>query len=585
MESINVSISDKITNKKNIQGYLKGIPSSPGIYIADSFIIDTEYFVTSSTIVSPENISDELIRFEKVIENLNYEYDDVLKKSEFLSASVIPIIETYQLLINDEIINSKINDLIKQGYDVESAVIMEYDFQRSLFRNAKDNLLKERAADLDNVKRRILTSLNQKEIDYSLASGKILVAQTISPTDIVKYKEAGAMGIITEMGGIASHVSILARSFEMPAVIGVKDASKILANSIEIIIDGFTGLIIYNPDYPIKKRYEQKLNEIEEHRKSLGKLVKFNSETIDKHKVHLLANIDRLEDVKNALISGSEGIGLVRSESLLLNSLHIPDEETQYGWYREISDRMYPNPVTIRCFDIGSDKFSDGIPIIENNPALGLRGIRFLLYSRDVFKTQIKAILRASENKNVRIMLPMVTNVTEILQAKVLIQECMSYLKNNSVNFDKNIQLGIMIETPAAALMADELSKVSDFFSIGTNDLTQYTLAADRTNDLVTEIYDAFHPAVLKLISVVAKSAKNAGITVGICGELASHSAATQLLIGLGINELSVPPALLLELKNRILKINYKDSIKLSDKLIHLPNSSDILRELENEIN
>jgi phosphotransferase system enzyme I (PtsI) len=502
-----------------------------------------------------------------------------------LSASVIPIIETYQLLINDEIINSKINDLIKQGYDVESAVIMEYDFQRSLFRNAKDNLLKERAADLDNVKRRILTSLNQKEIDYSLASGKILVAQTISPTDIVKYKEAGAMGIITETGGIASHVSILARSFEMPAVIGVKDASKILANSIEIIIDGFTGLIIYNPDYPIKKRYEQKLNEIEEHRKSLGKLVKFNSETIDKHKVHLLANIDRLEDVKNALISGSEGIGLVRSESLLLNSLHIPDEETQYGWYREISDRMYPNPVTIRCFDIGSDKFSDGIPIIENNPALGLRGIRFLLYSRDVFKTQIKAILRASENKNVRIMLPMVTNVTEILQAKVLIQECMSYLKNNSVNFDKNIQLGIMIETPAAALMADELSKVSDFFSIGTNDLTQYTLAADRTNDLVTEIYDAFHPAVLKLISVVAKSAKNAGITVGICGELASHSAATQLLIGLGINELSVPPALLLELKNRILKINYKDSIKLSDKLIHLPNSSDILRELESEIN
>ncbi len=570
---------------RNTQGFLKGIPSSSGIAVGNAFLIETETFIPSDSKISADMIESEITRIKNTIEHLNNDYTEVLSNSQFLGSSVISIIETYQLIINDTFINNNIFNRIREGYDSESAVIGEYELQKSMFRNSKDQLLRERSIDLDNVKRRFLAALRHHIPDYESAKDKILVALTISPTDLVKYKEAGAIGIITEMGGIASHVSILARSFEMPAIIGVKDAAKIISVGLGLIIDGFTGLIIYNPDLLIRKRYDTRISDIEKHKKSLGRLVKVKSETLDKHRIKLLANIDRLDDIKSALITGSDGAGLVRTESFLAHFDKIPDEEVQYGWYREIADRLYPNPVTIRCFDIGSDKFSLGIPIHENNPALGLRGIRFLLYNRDVFTTQIKAILRASVNKNVKIMLPMVSDIHELITAKKIINECIAAFNKTDLFFDNKVPVGIMIETPSAVLSADYLAKESDFFSIGTNDLTQYTLAADRTNDLVTEFYDSFHPSVLKMISMAAKSAEKAGIPISICGELAGHAAATPLLIGMGISELSVPPSLVLELKNRILKINYQESKILADRLLQMSSSDDILKVLESEIN
>lgn len=567
------------------QGFLKGIPSSSGIAMGKALIIEPEPPISSNTRINADSIESEIKRFHNVLEILNNEFDDVLKNSGQLGAAVLNIIETYKFIINDSYINSNIEKIISSGYDSESALIREYEKQKSFFLSAKDEILRDRANDLENVKRRLISVLHHRTPDYAPAKDRVLIAQTLSPTDIVKYKEAGALAVITEMGGIASHLSILARSFEMPAVIGVKDATKIISSDTDIIIDGFTGLIIYNPDFAVIKRFKSKISEIEEHKKLLGKFAKIQSETLDKHRIHVVANVDRLDDVKNALISGAEGVGLVRSESFLANTGKIPVEDIQYGWYKEIADRMYPEMVTIRCFDVGSDKFSAGIPQHENNPALGLRGIRFLLYSREVLTTQLRAILRASVNKNIRIMIPMISDTSEVITVKKILAECMKNLDEEGISYDKKIKLGIMIETPAAVMISDILAKECDFFSIGTNDLTQYTLAADRTNDLITEIYDSFHPAVLKLIKIVADNASKHGIPVGLCGELAGHSAATPLLLGLGIKELSVPPSLILELKKRILETNMQNAKELTRKLLEMPNSNSILKILESELN
>ncbi|MFA5512104.1 MAG: phosphoenolpyruvate--protein phosphotransferase [Candidatus Kapaibacterium sp.] len=565
------------------QGFLKGIPSSSGIAIGNALVIEHESVLSADIMVSMDMTDNECLRFKNAVKQLSEEFEEVIVSSHSLAAGAVAIIDTYNQLINDDFINSKVIQKISEGFLAESAVIREFEYQKNIFRNSKDQILRERVIDLDNIKRRILSALSHHTPDYSTGMGKILVVQTISPTDLVKYKEAGAVGLITEVGGIASHASILARSFEMPAVIGVKDAAKVISNDAGVIIDGFTGLIIYNPDYALSKRYEKRVSEIIEHKNSLGKLAKIKPETIDKIHIRLLANVDRLEDVKSALLLGAEGIGLVRSESLLSNTGKIPDEDIQFGWYREIADRMYPQEVTLRCFDIGSDKFSTGIPLHENNPALGLRGIRYLLYSREIFSSQIRAMLRASVNKNVRIMLPMICDVSELLTAKSIIKECMKELEESGVPFDGNIPVGIMIETPSAVVTARNLAKIADFFSIGTNDLTQYTLAADRTNELVTEYYDSFHPSVLKLIEFTCKIAKEAGISVSICGELAGHAAATPLLIGMGVSQLSVPPNLLPELKNRILNLDYSESKKLSEELLEMNNSHDILKILESE--
>jgi phosphotransferase system enzyme I (PtsI) len=579
---LNETLTTDSDNTKELQGFLKGIPSSNGIAIASAEVYEQDHSYHYDFKISEDEIESEMERLKVALEHLNFDYQEVLKNSSKLSSVVSQIIETYQLILNDEFVLNNVYERIKKRLNAESAVVKEFDTQKELFAKSKDEIIRERGVDIENVKLRIISALNQRSPDYNSANGKIIVAQNLTPTDIVKLKEAGALGIITEIGGIASHVSILARSFEMPAIIGVKDATKMIHQNQELIIDGFTGLIIYSPDFSILLRYKKKINEIEEHKKKLGDLVKVATKTIDNKIIHLFANIDRLDDIKSALITGSEGIGLARSETLLSGLSRIPDEEMQFGWYREIANRMFPNEVTIRCFDIGSDKFSAGIPIKESNPALGLRGIRYLLYNKYVFKQQLRAILRASINRNVRIMLPMISDIGELMSAKAIVNECMQELEANSISYDANIKVGIMIETPAAVMTAETLAPECDFFSIGSNDLTQYTLAADRTNELVTEIYDSFHPAVLKMIAITSKVGRLAGIPVCVCGELASHSAATQLLLGMGITELSLPGPLLLELKNRILKINYSDSVKLADELLKLPNSFEILKRLEN---
>ncbi len=557
-------------NKKagRYESVLKGIPSSPGLAIGRVKIIYRESIIIPSKHIPEEEIPFELDKFKTAIEELIKEFLAVLNKMEKEAKNVIAVLETNLFILTDDFMLESIKSRIKKGYSAESAVMQEFDSQRQFLTKSRDSILRERAMELDNIKHRLLSVLRDNKLDIEIDSETILVAQTLSTTDLVNLKEAGVKAIVTEIGGISSHLSILARSFEIPAVIGVKDATQAIKDRAEIIVDGYSGIVTINPGRKTKSLFKIKKSKEVEHRSKLGDLVRQSSETLDGRKIMLMSNIDFPEDVESAVLVGSEGIGLVRSENLILLHGDFPDAKIQYEWYKAMADRAYPNNITIRAFDVGSDKYAEGVPVHENNPALGFRGIRFLLTRDDLFKAQICAVLRASVNKNVKLMLPMITNVYELLKSLKIINICKQELEKENVKFDKHIPIGVMIETPAAALIADQLAEYVQFFSIGTNDLTQYTLAADRTNDLVADYYNSFHPGIMKLIKMTVDAAEKYNIPVSVCGEMAGHAASTSLLIGLGVTELSVSPAVLLETKNRVRSTKYSDSVILAEKIM-----------------
>ncbi|MFP4527576.1 MAG: phosphoenolpyruvate--protein phosphotransferase, partial [Candidatus Kapaibacterium sp.] len=544
---------------------LKGIPSSAGIAIGTARVLEPESIVSPQERIPRDKIESEINRFDIALSELIREFSDVLEKVRGESKNIVAIIETNLMIATDPTFTDSVTTRIKEGYSVESSIIYEFDRQKQFFKKSRDQILRERAGELDHIKERLLGTLRNRCLYYGLARNSIIVAQSLTPSDLVNLKESSVLAIVTELGGIASHMSILARSFEIPAVIGVKKATQFIKDGAKIIVDGYSGTVLNNPDQEAIAEYEQRREQAIQNRKKLGTLANVTTQTSDKREIKAMANVDFLEDVNLALVAGADGIGLVRSENLLLSLEHFPDEEEQYQWYKEIAERMYPSPVTIRVFDLGSDKYSKGMPRHEDNPALGFRGIRFLLSRLDVFEVQIRAILRASVDKNVRIMIPMITNLSEVIRAFNIIEKCKHDLSIEGIDHDERMPFGVMIETPAAAILAEEIAKFCNFFSIGTNDLTQYTLASDRTNELVSDVFDSFHPAVLKLMKMTVDAAHRQGIDVGICGEIAGHSAATQLIIGLGIDEISVSPTILLETKKRILDSNFEDSVRFSE--------------------
>lgn len=569
--------------QKNIERRMKGIPASQGICIGKAVVLRAEAFVSSVEHIEPEEIPTEIARFYAALESSATELQHIIEIAEKEANHVAPILETYLLILTDQTASDSIKRRIQQGYySAEIAVVQEFDAQKQFFKLAKDPILRERAVELDHVKDRLLDGLRNRSITHSVAAKSIVVSPSITPTDLMMFNQAGALAFITEVGGIASHASILARSLSIPAVIGVRDAAQVIHTDDMLIIDGNAGLIICNPKPETLAKYEKRKLDEEENRRKLGKLANLKAETHDGHSIHLLANIDSLEDVEAARNSGADGIGLVRSEYLIIQRQHFPTEEEQYDWYKQIAEQMYPHPVTIRAFDVGSDKYAEGLPH-EDNPALGVRGIRFLLHRKDIFKSQIKAVLRASQHRNLRLMLPMIATTEELQESLDLIGKCKRQLRKSNTAFDEHLPVGIMIETPAAAIMAVDFAQKADFFSIGTNDLTQYTLASDRTNEFVAHIFDPFHPAVLRLMKIAIDAAKARNIPVGICGEMAGHSAATELLIGLGVTELSVTPPLLLELKKRIRKSDYLKAQILAVVALGSDSSNDVRKIIAKE--
>lgn len=568
------------SESKNSTMLLKGIACSPGIAAGNSFVIKTDNLVMPLENIAPSEVDDELARFKSALNDVTAEFISALEKVKKEAQNIVAIVETNLMIISDPLLTGSIERRISQGFSVENAIVQEFDNLKRYFKLSHDEIIRERAVELDQIKDRLLSALRNRCIYYAIPKDSVVIAQSVTPTDIINFKEAGVAAIVTDVGGIASHASILARSFEIPMVIGAKAATQFARDKATVVVDGFLGTVILNPSEDDLKDYEQKKIELLEHKKRLGALIKLPSVTTDGRKIILMSNIDSTDDINAALFINSEGIGLLRSEHLIMALKYFPTEDEQCEWYQDIAERMFPNTVTIRAFDIGSDKFSEGIPHHENNPALGFRGIRFLLSRRDLFEQQIKAILRASKNKNVRLMLPMITGVGEFKRSLEVINACKLKLDNEGIAYDKKIQIGVMIETPGAALVADRLAEHADFFSIGTNDLTQYTLAADRSNEMVSDVFDSFHPAVLRLIKITVSAAKHKGIHLGICGELAGHTAATALLVGLGVSEFSVSPSILLETKNRIRSIDAVEADKFAKRVLQCSTLEEVRRML-----
>jgi len=547
---------------------LKGIPASHGIAIGRAFVLSVESPSVQSEHISGERITEEVGRFRSAVELAAAELISAIELAREETENVSTIIESYLMIVGDPILAHTVISKIEQGETAEWALIEEFDAKRHMLFQAKDPILRERAQDLDHVKERLLAHLRNKTLSHAAARDAIVVAGSMTPQDILFFKKTSTRAFVTEIGGINSHSSILARDVGIPAVIGLRNATTDVPNGAIIIVDGYAGVVIVSPSEETLNLYVEKQSKAEEYRARLGSLINEPTITEDGLSVRLLANIDTPDQVDAAVMAGCEGIGLVRTEFLLMQHGGYPSVDEQTEWYADIAQRAYPRPVTFRAFDVGSDKFREGIPHHEDNPALGLRGIRFLLYRPDLFQDQIIAVLRASAHRNVKFMLPMVTVLEELHQAKVMIETCKHRLAMEEVDFDPQIQIGVMIETPAAALMAETFAEAADFLSIGTNDLAQYALATDRTNEMVADIFDALHPAVIRLIKMVVDAGRVHSTVVSVCGELAGHAAATEMLIGLGIAELSVSPTLCLELKDRIRSMQYFDCMELTNRLM-----------------
>lgn len=544
---------------------LKGIPASAGIAIcSQNVVVIKKLRPSKNTMVSPEKIPAEIEKFTLAIEKSLAELTSVIHNEK--DSTIHDIMETYAMILQDPTLREEIIKRIFTTRSAVQAIEDEFDGRCALFQQAKDAAMRERAAELDHVRHRLLVHIGKRKPLNTITSGAIIVSHSITPTDLLELHKRGISGIITEIGGIASHVSILARSLRIPAIIGISNITKKIPENCTLICDGYSGTVVINPSDDTLLEYEQEQVKEQKKQKALGQIIELPCETTDKHSIKLSANIETLEEVDAAIMSGAMGIGLVRTEYLVKSDGSFPSEDEQYEWYKEIAERMYPHTVTIRIFDVGGDK-KGGVKR-EENPALGFRGIRFLLGNKKIFRTQIRAILRASYHKNIKIMLPMISHVKEIKRARKIIETVKHQLREEHIVFDTHIPIGIMIETPAACCMASDLGKYSDFFSIGSNDLAQYTLGADRNNGYVADMFNELHPAVLRLMYDAVSGAHANGIPVSLCGELAAWNTITSLLIGMGITELSVATPALLLIKNKIRKTHFDTAKKMIEKII-----------------
>ncbi len=516
-----------------------------------------------------ESSDDEIARFEKArekaIDELGKLYDKAIAEVGEANAMIFQI---HQMMLEDlDYIESIKNIITDQLINAETAVGQTCDNFVQMFRAMDDSYMRERSADVKDVSERLIKILSGKE-KSGIASDKpvIIVSDDLAPSETVQFDKNKILAFVTEGGSTSSHTSILARMMNIPAIIGAKDVMSSDIDGHDAIIDGFTGTLYIDPDDDTIAKMTAKKKEVEEQNKLLQQLKGHDSITKDGQHIELCANIGKVQDIGNVLKNDAEGIGLFRSEFLYLESMDYPSEDVQFGAYKEVLSKMVNKRVIIRTLDIGADKQVDYFNMPkEENPAMGIRAIRICLQRPEVFKTQLRALYRASVFGKLAIMFPMIASEWEVLKVLEIIDEVKSELDSEGIAYSKNIELGCMIETPAAAVISDILSKHLDFFSIGTNDLTQYTLAADRQNSDIGEFCDTHHTAVLRLINHVVQNAHKNNTWVGICGELGADLSLTELFLAIGVDELSVTPNAILPIRK---KVTETDVSKIKDEVL-----------------
>ena len=561
----------------------KGIEASRGIGIGSiCLIVEHDLSFESKHIDDTEA---EKVRFNNAIEAFKTETSAMAENiRKNIGPKEAEIMEGHLAMIADPTMAGEMTKMIEAGQCAEAAVTAVCDMFIGMFSKMEDDMMRQRASDISDIKISLLKLLlGIEDVDISkVAPGTVLVAHDLTPSMCSQIVKENVVGIITEVGGKTSHSAILARALEIPAVLSVPNITEIVKDKDTAIVDGTEGDVYINPDGEVISQYVIKREEFVKAQAELKKFIGQKTVTADGTELELFCNIGTPKDARKAVECDGEGIGLFRSEFLFMDRPHLPTEEEQFEAYKEAVEIMGGRTVIIRTLDIGGDK---DIPYLglekEENPFLGYRAVRYCLANSDMYKIQLRGILRASAFGNVKIMVPLVTCVDEIRAVKALVEECKNELRAEGVKFDENIEVGCMVETAAASLIADILAKEADFFSIGTNDLTQYTMSVDRGNAEVAYLYSAFQPAVLRSIKNIIQAGNAAGITVGMCGEAAADPLMIPLLISFGLKEYSVNPVLVLTARSIISKWSKAEADALAEKVLALTTEKEIVELLK----
>ena len=562
---------------------ISGIPASPGIVFGKALVLKEEKIVLDMQKIKDSQVDEEIARFyagrEAAVEQLN---SIKARAYQSLGEEKAAIFEGHLMILEDEELEEEIIDYLRSNH-VNAAVAANVviDQQVAILSEIDDEYLKERAGDIRDIGNRLIKNiLGMHIVDLGeINEEAILVAYDLTPSETAQLNLDKVLGFVTDIGGRTSHTSIMARSLELPAIVGTNNVTELVNTGDFLILDALNNVVYVNPSQEDIQRLKALQAKLADEKAELAKLKDLPALTLDGHRVDVVANIGTIRDIEGAERNGAEGVGLYRTEFLFMDRDQLPTEEEQFIAYKDVVEAMNGNLVILRTMDIGGDKELPYLDLPkEMNPFLGWRAIRIALDRREILNAQLRAVLRASAYGKLAVMFPMIISVEEIRELKSVIEELKVELRNEGKAFDENIQIGVMVETPSAAVNAKFLAKEVDFFSIGTNDLTQYTLAVDRGNELISHLYNPMSPSVLNLIKQVIDASHAEGKWTGMCGELAGDERATVLLLGMGLDEFSMSAISVPRIKKLIRNVNYQDAKLLAEKALQQPTAAEIER-------
>jgi len=577
-----------VTESRAKMRVLKGIPASGGVVIGKGFFLNRVLPRSVRSTVGREQVDEEVAAFQRAVARSREQILAIRDGVTDTSSEHHQILSVHLALLEDSMLVEQTVRTIR-----ENQFAADWAFNKVLqnlletFHRIEDPYLRERGHDLRQIGHRVLENLAGRAVDSvaAIRDPVVIVAHDLSPADTAQILKSPVLGFATEVGSRTSHTAITARSLGIPAVVGVEGATEEYRSAETVIVDGEAGVVVFDPTEEAVREYQERRKAYAQRTRDLAKFARLPTVTRDGKTLLLLANIEFPEEADVALRSGAYGVGLYRTEFLFLNRKDLPSEEEHFATYRKVAEKFVRHPVTIRTFDLGGDKFASQLELAEEmNPAMGLRAIRFCLKEKEIFKPQLRAILRASTYGKVRMMFPMISGVGELREAMAVVEEVRGELRRRRIPYDKEMPIGIMIEIPSAAIVADLLARETDFFSIGTNDLIQYSLAIDRVNEHVSYLYEPLHPAILRLIRRVVEAGHDAGIPVSMCGEMAGEPFYSYALLGFGLDELSMNAAAIPRVKRILRKSVAYEAKEFAGALLLHATAAEIGRALRKKV-